>query len=593
LGLQAGNQAFAVLYPAPITPFDVGNIAGAVIPFKYRLQYQASATPPSGALAPTLSWFQGLCNPSSLAKRGLHASLQTVQPTIVLNPDTQITQDYESRWHFAWSEPVRIKPGLRAELQQFQPTIVLDPETQITQNYESRWHQGWSIPSVLAKQGLRTGDQQFTADRNLSPIVSFSWFNELSKPRSLEKPGLDVSLQQFTTSNIDPIVPLAAGNIPGPNVVFSYSFQYQALGQPPAIVTPEVITQDKWHFAWSEPIRLKPGLFASAQQDLAWHTETPPQVIIEWWQQAWSELVRDQAFEVVSENLSFGVVEPVITVGHWLRPWSEPVRQKIGLGAHLQQAFTVDPDALTRPEAVSEDKWHQPWSVPTLRKPNLAGYPSFSWNTETPPQVVVEYWHAPWSEPIKVKSGLAASEQQFTTHFGIQNFFPVAAGSLGPTFVKKTVYQQQAFLSLGWQIDDLRWHQPWSIPSVLTKVGLSVKEQPTTVLGAVPIIPEATTWLYSWSEPVRTKAGLGAQLQQFFTVDPDALTRPEAVSEDKWHQAWSEPVRIRPALRTGLQQDLAWNSIIIIPEVITQDKWYRPLSEPKRFKQWVGAERVI
>jgi hypothetical protein len=63
----------------------------------------------------------------------------------------------ESLWHYAWSEPVRIKPGLKPYLQQFfatDPRWIPDPSTYI----------GWWAPlrdPVRLKPGLRASLQHY------------------------------------------------------------------------------------------------------------------------------------------------------------------------------------------------------------------------------------------------------------------------------------------------------------------------------------------------------------------------------------------------------------------------------------------------
>ncbi len=69
------------------------------------------------------------------------------------------------RW-FEWlSEPVRPRPTpLPAADHPFLAWNPVNPETQLVQFFESRWHYAWSEPSVKTKPGLATADQQFLAE---------------------------------------------------------------------------------------------------------------------------------------------------------------------------------------------------------------------------------------------------------------------------------------------------------------------------------------------------------------------------------------------------------------------------------------------
>lgn len=61
---------------------------------------------------------------------------------------------------------------------------------------------------------------------------------------------------------------------------------------------------------------------------------------------------------------------------------------------------------------------------------------------------------------------------------------------------------------------------------------------------------------------------------------------PETVTESRWHQPWSEPVRQKPGLRANLQQPFATNANWIIdPSRETLRGWYNWFSEPVRFKR--------
>ena len=131
----------------------------------------------------------------------------------------------------ALSEPVRFKKGLRAAQQQF--SSLPDPFPFVSFS----WFEELSKPSVLRKKALRPSQQQFFAFQPApSPFVATGWFEALSEPVR-KKPGLRPALQQFFTTD------------------------------------PTVIPVSKFLNGWfsplSEPVRQKPGLKASRQQFLA------------------------------------------------------------------------------------------------------------------------------------------------------------------------------------------------------------------------------------------------------------------------------------------------------------------------------------
>jgi hypothetical protein len=122
------------------------------------------------------------------------------------------------KWYAAWREPVQDKAfEVVSDIAAF--AAIPTPAATIT---EDEWHQAWSVP-VRLKPGLRGYLQQpltFVA----KPVVSFSWFNSLNEPPKTKK--LSASQQQ------------AVAWVP---------FR-------------EVVTEDKWHQPWSEPVRRKPPL---------------------------------------------------------------------------------------------------------------------------------------------------------------------------------------------------------------------------------------------------------------------------------------------------------------------------------------------
>ncbi len=145
----------------------------------------------------------------------------------------------ESRWHQAWSTPVRIKPGVGAYLQQFRTG---DTSPFPVSNYES-WYQWFSEP-VRFKNGLGPHLQRF--EISLIPqqfVVSQSnpWFNWLSEPVRF-KPRVLAADQPFFFFEPEP---------------------------------PEFL-DIPWYANLAEPVRLPKGLRAQLQQFLAYHPRILP-----------------------------------------------------------------------------------------------------------------------------------------------------------------------------------------------------------------------------------------------------------------------------------------------------------------------------
>jgi hypothetical protein len=105
----------------------------------------------------------------------------------VLDNETQIINGYESRWHYAWSEPVRFKQGLAAR---YQP-----PYTRIDVLAPPIKFLPLSEPIVKVKPWLKTAHYQFyTRIDELPPPIKFL---ALSEPLVKTKPWLKTSQHQY------------------------------------------------------------------------------------------------------------------------------------------------------------------------------------------------------------------------------------------------------------------------------------------------------------------------------------------------------------------------------------------------------------
>jgi len=259
----------------------------------------------------------------------------------VLNPDTQITQDFESRWHQPWSEPVRAKPALLAANQQYQ--VSWSTFTPVTETVTvDKWYVALAEP-VRTKPALPAALQR-AFETDADPVVSFSWFNSL----------------------VDPIVKAKAG-------LLAANQQYQVSW---SIFTPEVVTLDKWYVALTEPVRVKVSLAPAAQQFTAFVKAAPfPEAVFESkWHQPWSEPVRAKpALRVAPDTAMVPFTLPYATVSYgWNVPQTDlPPRAKPGLLAACQQFYTANVFPIAN-VVVTNYGWFAPLGTPANPKPGLA-----------------------------------------------------------------------------------------------------------------------------------------------------------------------------------------------------------------------------
>ena len=104
----------------------------------------------------------------------------------------------ESRWHQAWSEPVRVKPGIPAPAQSF---VAFQPNPIIQMN----WFRSWNEP-VRTKARLPESAQMFI-NLPVAPDLGdkMPWFQALSEPKRFAKilhPSLNPYLALTMTNTI-------------------------------------------------------------------------------------------------------------------------------------------------------------------------------------------------------------------------------------------------------------------------------------------------------------------------------------------------------------------------------------------------------
>jgi hypothetical protein len=234
--------------------------------------------------------------------------------------------------------------------------------------------------------------------------------------------------------------------------------------------------------------------------------------------------------------------------------WSEPARPRIParLAIALVASGVTFVPAPPFQEIVTEDRWHQAWSEPIVkRKPRLAeAHQQFLAWQPAPSPFVATGWFNWLSEPVRLKPALPAGGQQF----------------LAP--------DPKPLVAFSW-FDGLT--EP-----VRTRPALPVFEQHVFELEPAPII--AIAWHLPLSEPVRVRAALPAGEQQFYGFDEDIIF------VDRWFAWWSEPARVRPALATGRQQVLAFDPQPF-PFLGGGGGWYLP--DPTRPPSEEPAQRRV
>lgn len=158
-----------------------------------------------------------------------------------------------------------------------------------------KWFEPLSEPPRF-RQGLRPSQQQFLAQSNPLPIVSFSWFNELSKPASLTRPGLRPAQQQFLAY------------VPNPTTVTPFAW-FMPLSEPVRSrsglksqqqaffsFNPVPLVSFSWFAGLSKPSTVaRPGLLPSQQQFTAFHPTPSPFVASGWFQPLSDPIVRTRS----------------------------------------------------------------------------------------------------------------------------------------------------------------------------------------------------------------------------------------------------------------------------------------------------------
>ncbi len=121
---------------------------------------------------------------------------------------------------------------------------------------------------------------------------------------------------------------------------------------------PETPLESKWHYPWSEPVRFKAGLAPYLQQfytndttpiptgrNMAWYAPFPTPV----WPPNGLKFYLQRDFTMDAQWIpSTGTL-----LEGWYNWFGEPVREKLGLRAHLQQFLAYHPRILPTPNVTA------------------------------------------------------------------------------------------------------------------------------------------------------------------------------------------------------------------------------------------------
>jgi hypothetical protein len=318
-------------------------------------------------------------------------------------------------------------------------------------NTTDQWWQNFATPPKAKPRAIEFQAVAYGARPIVVPVDG--WWQNLStppkaKPRTVEYQAFTIGTPPFVAK-----VDSWWRNLETPPKAKPRAAEYRAFTAPDIQAE---IREATFHFPWSEPVRIKPGLSVTNQQFIAQsESEQFPETVTESrWHQPWSEPVR-VALRLTTgaqQFLALGWVNaPLtenITLDKWFAEWRDPVKLKVGLGARFH------------PSA-------QPCSN-VFPLPNLD--PSTLWP------------YTPFAEPVRVKLRDVLF-QPFT---------------YGPIPIIPTVTS---------------WHQPLSVPPVLYK--RRTAEYLSTVYARPPIVIYTDRYWTNFSTPPKPKVSLPVYQQQF------------------------------------------------------------------------------
>lgn len=278
-----------------------------------------------------------------------------------------------------------------------------------------------------------------------------------------------------------------------------------------------------------------------------------------------------------------------ITEDKWHQPLSLPtLRSSLAVALIVASGAVISPFGLTQAEAVTADRWVQPFSAPqTLAKRGLPvnEQQSFAFVpvVSTAEDVTLDKWFSPLREPVRVRVSIDVNKQQV---FAFVANDPIADTNTGKWFAplsepsvkqaRPVAFQQSLALGLSDPIastDTGKWYAPLASPTRRAPF------QAQALFFAQPEDVTVAKWLAPFSEPVR-RGGLGAAQQQAAAFYPGPVVAAETVTVDKWFSPFAETQRQKIGLAVYQQDPTFYVEAAPFAETTTVDRWFAPLGEP-------------
>lgn len=277
-----------------------------------------------------------------------------------------------------------------------------------------------------------------------------------------------------------------------------------------------------------------------------------------------------------------------VTEDKWHQPFSEP-RRPFGITAALATAALVW-STFTPPVQTPTIGWFAPLSIPVFQARVTRGADLVEPVSTAAETVSIDRWLEGLSTPVWPKPGLGAANQAAflappatIDHTSVDRWYQNLANPVWPQRGLRAELQQTAAMPLSESpeiVTEDRWHQPFSLP-VWPKLGLAAAQQQAYTAPASEAKETVTVdrWLIGLSTPLYVKSSVQAASQQAYTAPVSEA--PESVSVDRWLEGLSNPVWARSALLTAQQSAFWWSGLTPPPPLTsTVSAWSQDLSRP-------------
>jgi len=330
---------------APQTALVTGNFDTVISRVSFQYQSQTGSPQP---IIPSIDYFNALSEP--------------VRKKPLINEQNQYTPfTTPAAFNIFWFMPFAELRG--SGFMSIDTSAGFIAQENVT---EDRWHNPWSEP-VRLKRGILSQDLSWPPTPVTVAAFTTFWFSPFSEPVR-QKNGLLAALQQF-------------------------------LAQSESAQFPESVTEDRWHQAWSEPVRLKPraATFAEAAYSPFVSPSGTQTALVNG---NFDTVIRWVNFQYQSAAYT---VQPQAFNTFWFNPFSDPVRTK---PRAADFPYLAQSESAQFPETVTEDRWHNPWSEPVRNKLRDA-YFEFLASPYAPIFSVPSFgYFGPFSDPVRRKSQL-------------------------------------------------------------------------------------------------------------------------------------------------------------------------------------------